>query len=332
MKHGKKYIHESKPGCFYVRVKGRYRPLRGADSKWLVPNTPEFDAAYWAILRGKNAEARTSWKALIASYRKSERWINLRQRTRTDYEKVIVYLMEKIGSRDVIQLKRKHVIEAQTANAERVRFANYIPQVMSVLCEHAIDLGWRDDNPAKGVRRLPVPESKKQPHIPWPDWAVKKFRAEAAPLARLIFEIGIGSVQRPGDWPRFRWSDYDGAALKITQGKTGVELHLPCTEHLRAALSGAPKRGITILTRQDGRPLPYRRMAQIMRDERTRLGLEAYDLHALRYRGVMELAYGGCDDDEIAGYSGHSSKDMIRKYAGKARQQMRAQQAWAKRQ
>jgi integrase len=72
-------------------------------------------------------------------------------------------------------------------------------------------------------------------------------------------------------------------------------------------------------------------MAQIMRKERERLGLVDYDLHALRYRGVMELAWAGCDDDEIASYSGHSSKAMIRKYAGKARQTMRARQAREKR-
>ena len=45
----------------------------------------------------------------------------------------------------------------------------------------------------------------------------------------------------------------------------------------------------------------------------------------------MELAWAGCDDDEIASYSGHTSKDMIRKYAGKARQVMRARQAREKR-
>tara|TARA_R100000322_G_scaffold117349_12_gene75702 strand:+ start:26751 stop:26963 length:213 start_codon:yes stop_codon:yes gene_type:complete len=68
-------------------------------------------------------------------------------------------------------------------------------------------------------------------------------------------------------------------------------------------------------------------MAHIMSAERNRLDL--FD-HALRYRGVMELASAGCDDDEIASYSGHSSKDMIRKYAGQARKMMRAQQAWEK--
>ena len=72
-------------------------------------------------------------------------------------------------------------------------------------------------------------------------------------------------------------------------------------------------------------------MARIMREERTRLDLKIYDLHALRYRGVMELAWAGCNDDEIAAYSGHSSKAMIRKYAGEARQIMRARQAREKR-
>ena len=62
-----------------------------------------------------------------------------------------------------------------------------------------------------------------------------------------------------------------------------------------------------------------------------RLGLTAFDQHALRYRGVMELAWSECTDDEIASYSGYATKAMIVKYAGEARQKMRAQQAAAKR-
>ncbi len=77
--------------------------------------------------------------------------------------------------------------------------------------------------------------------------------------------------------------------------------------------------------------MDYRRMAEIMRQERERLGLLAHDLHALRYRGVMELAWANCTDDEIEAYSGHASKAMVRKYAGEARQIMRARQAREKR-
>ena len=77
--------------------------------------------------------------------------------------------------------------------------------------------------------------------------------------------------------------------------------------------------------------MSYRYLAQIMRKERQRLGLLEFDLHALRYRGVMELAWANCTDDEIAAFSGHASIAMIRKYAGESRQEMRARSAAEKR-
>ncbi len=322
----KKYIWRNPLGYVYVRIKGKYFPITATEG------SPEFDRQYWDILNGKKVVAKTSWNALIASYRASDRWTSLKTRTRSDYEKVLSYLGEKIGEVDTARLTRLDVLKAMDANRHRTRFANYIPQVMSVLIEHSIDLGWRKDNPAKGVRRLTTPENRKQPHRPWPDWAVEKWRAEAGPVPRLIFEIGVGSVQRPSDWTRFKWNDYDGSGLKVLQGKTGKGLYLPCTAHLKTALDSAPKVGLTILSLQNGSPMSYRRMAEIMRGQRVRLGMQDFDLHALRYRGVMELAWAGCDDDEIASYSGHSSKDMIRQYAGEARQVMRAHQARAKRQ
>ncbi|MGE9291781.1 MAG: tyrosine-type recombinase/integrase [Puniceicoccales bacterium] len=284
-------------------------------------------------------EAKTSINALIDDYRKSDRWAGLKPRTRADYEKVMVYLVEKAGSKDVKRLTRQDIIAAQKANSHRTRFANYIPQMLTILCEHAIDLGWLKDNPAKGVRRLSVPKERQQEHVPWPDWAVERFRAEAEPLAKLIFEIGIGTVQRPGDWPGFEWGDYDGDNLRLRQNKMDVPLVLPCTRHLKSALESAreahgvvPIASRPILTKRDGGKMSYHYMARVMRDERERLEVTKFDLHALRYRGVMELAWAGCTDDEIASYSGHTTIEMIKKYAGEARQIMRARQAWEKRQ
>ena len=329
----KPYFWRNGRGKPNVRIRGKVIPMRDANGIWHEPDTPEGDRIYWEIRTGKRATSGTSWKALIVSYRKSDRWTERKPRTRADYEKVILYIEEKNGAKDMTSLTRKDVIAAQDKNKDRVRFANYIPQVMSVLCEHAIDKGWIKANPAKGVRWIKTPDHKKRDHIPWTDSAVKKWRAEASPLPRLIFELGVGSVQRPSDLLGFRWSDYDGDALLLRQNKTDKTLVLPCTTALKAALNGVTdKKGLTILTRPNGQPMTYRYMADLMLKERKRLGLEAYDLHALRYRGVMELAWQGCDDDEIAAYSGHSSKDMIRKYAGEARQIMRARQAREKRQ
>lgn len=320
----KKYLWQHPAGRWYVRKNGRYHRITAPEG------TPEFDRQYWEILTGKRMQAKTSWRALIADCRQSDRWNSLKPRTRADYEKVMLYLEEKIGARDVKVLTRADVIAAQKANAHRVRFANYIPQMLVVLCEHAIDLGWITHNPAKGVRQLKTPDAKKREHIPWPDWAVDKFRAEAAEVERLIFEIGVGTVQRPADWVGFRWGDYDGATLTLRQNKTGTPLQLPCTPSLKAALDAA-KAARPILITRDGNPISYRYMAQIMRKARRRMGLDAYDQHALRYRGIKELAWAGCTDDEIKSFSGHATDVMVRKYAGEARQIMRARQAAEKR-
>lgn len=314
---------------WYFRREGRYARIKAAFG------TQEFDLEYWAIRGGKAPASRKTWAALVASYKASDRWLNLSPVSRADYQRVLDYVLEKNASKEVPKLKRADVLAAMEANRHRVRFANYIPQVLSVLCEHAIDLGWLDMNPAKGARRIKTPADKRRVHVPWTDAAVATWRELAKPLPRLIFEIGVGSVQRPADWVRFRWQDYDGDSLQVVQGKTGKALTLPCTEALRAALDAVRPDPCdvrqSILRNTHGQPLTYHTMAAMMRAERARLGLELHDLHALRYRGVMELAWAGCSDDEIAAYSGHASKAMIRQYAGAARQVTQARSARDKR-
>jgi hypothetical protein len=329
----KKYLWQHPSGRWYVRLRGRYFRI------FAKKDTAEFDRQYWEIRSGKRSEAKNSWSALIALYLESDKWANFSPRYRSDLEKVFLYLDEKIGSKDVARLAQPDIYEAMDKNKHRVRFANYIPTAISMLAKLAIRKRWRIDNPAIDIEPLKVPKGRKKPHTPWPDWAVEKMRTEGQPLARLIFEIGVGSVQRPGDWVGFTWGDYDGDTLKLRQNKTDVPLQLPCTPELRAALDKAkaelgfsPLPNRHILTKSSGDPMDYYAMARIMVAERKRLGLMAFDQHALRYRGVMELAWSGCDDDEIASYSGHTTKSMIVKYAGEARQITRARQAAAKRQ
>ena len=246
------------------------------------------------------------------------------------------YIMEKNGTKDMTRLQRNDVIAAMHANKHHTRFANSIPAIMSILCEHEIDIGWITENPAKGVRKMAIPKEKQMPHIPWTDEAVEKTRRKGRPRPWLIFELGVGSVQRPGDRVKFAWRDYDSESLRLRQGKTNKPLKLPCTPHLRSALDEArkalgavPHPSRHILTGPNGSRMTYSGMAQAMQKERKRLGLLLHDRHAMRYRGIMELAW--ADDDEIASYSGHTSEVMIIKYAGEARQIMRARQAAEKR-
>lgn len=330
----KKYLWPHPSGRWYVRKDGRYYRIYAADG------TPEFDDEYWSIVRGKRNAARRSWSVLSDELRQTKKWAAFSPRYRQDLEKVLLYLDEKIGGRDVRHLTAADVYQAMDANEHRVRFANYIPVAISLLYKLARRKGWLKHNPAAEIELLKVPEDKKKPHVPWTDESVEHFRSFATDIALLIFELGVGSVQRPGDLNAFTWRQYeDGQNLKLKQGKTGVELLLPCTpnlkaqlDRLKAELGGTPAPDRPILTNDDGTPMSYFKIARIMRVERERLGVLEHDLHAMRYRGVMELAWAGCDDDEIMSFSGHKTKKMVIKYAGFARQVMRATTAAEKRQ
>lgn len=333
----KKYLWRHSSGRWYVRkcVNGKMIYLGRITAE---EGAADFDHQYWEIVSGKRAEVKTSWVALIAAMRETDKWANFSPRYRKDLEPVFEYLTEKIGKADVARLTQADIYDAMEKNRHRVRFANYIPTAISMLSKLAIRKRWRGDNPAIDIEPLKVPKARKKPHIPWTDWAVEKMRKEGEPLSLLIFEIGVGSVQRPGDWVDFQWGDYDGETLRLRQNETGKSLLLPCTKPLKAALDRAkadlgfaPHPSRHILTRADGSAMDYYAMRRPFADERKRLGLMAFDQHALRYRGVMELAWAGCTDDEIASFSGHTSKAMIIKYAGEARQIMRARQAAAKR-
>ena len=171
--------------------------------------------------------------------------------------------------------------------------------------------------------------------IRWRDELEGRAASYFVQVLRIIMEIGLGTVQRPDDWTRLNWEDFDGTSIRMTQSKTGKPLVLPCSTALLAVLQSRPKvmriNGATPIISAKGKRLSYRRMAEIMLAERRRLGTEAHDLHALRYTGVMELARSGCDDAEIMSYSGHDTREMVEKYAGAARQEMRAKSAKKKR-
>lgn len=317
------------PAHVYRKPKGIYFQRRGWQSVKIqsAPGTKEFALEYAAILNGALpapvATGRT-FTALIQSYVRSPRYRSLAPRTARDYDKVLEWAKAKLGTLPVDRMQRKDVIRARDANADTLRFANYIVQVIRILFEHAIDQGWRQDNPAKGVSLL---KSERAGREPWPPEKIEAFRAAATGRTRLIFELALGSGQRIGDVLKMRWSDVEGDGINVTQGKTGAKLWVPFTPHLRAVLAETQKVGPTICAWGIGKPTSYRGAADLIMAVRIKVGAEAYDIHSLRYAAASELAALGCSDELIQAVTGHATSAMVRKYAGAARQRTRAIEA-----
>lgn len=322
------------PAHVYRKPKGLYFQRRGWKTVRFTaePGTKEFALEYAAILNGALVAPQTAigrtFAALIQSYHASPRYSGLAPRTARDYDKILLWIREKLGTLTVSDMQRKDVIRARDANASTVRFANYIVQVLRILFEHAIDQGWREDNPAKGVSLL---KSGAPPREAWPQEMIDAYRAKATGRALLIFELALGTGQRIGDVLKMRWSDIDGDGINVTQGKTGARLWVPFTPHLRTVLASTPKLGVTICAWGRGKPSSYRGAADLVMAVRRNIGAEAFDIHGLRYSAATELAAAGCSDELIAAVTGHATGAMVRKYAGSARQKVRAIEAQGRR-
>lgn len=326
--------HLSIPGLRPKRAKGRtywYLERFGSRIPLPAPSDASFALALAAAQRGQlpaHQGART-FRQLVRLYRASPAWTRLAGRTRRDYDTVLEWIVAKIGSLRPEDMKRPHVIRAVQANASRVRFANYIRQLLSILCETAISLGWMDHNPAKGV---PAVKRQGDPlHKPWPEAMVEAFAAAAPPTERTIQELAIGTGQRIGDVLRMRWDHITAAGISVRQSKTAARLTIPLTERLRAHLASLPRTSLTIVSGRSGQPLSYDAAAKRVRRIRRQVGALEFTIHGWRYTAADQLAAAGCSDEEVQSITGHKTRAMVLKYTGTARQLAHAESAQAKR-
>ena len=322
------------PAHCYQKPQGVYFQRRGWQTVRIraEPGTADFAREYALILQGTpeiDVNGRT-FTNLIRFYVKSAKWTKLAPRTQDDYRKILDYIDAKFGALPPEKMQRKDVIRARDTNAKTVRFANYVVQILRILFEYSIDLGWRSDNPAKGVSAV---ASEGEAREPWPAHLIAAYRA-TAPLGsreRIIFELGVGTGQRPGDLVKMRWDDLTDGGISVKQGKTKVKLWLPITRDLQAALDATRRTGLTICADAIGRPTTYRRAAEMVLVVRDAIGARGFDMHSWRYTAASELGALGCSDELIMSVTGHKTTAMVRKYSGAATQKARAIEAMGKR-
>lgn len=323
-----------KPDLPYLvrqRSKGRdyWYFRRGGESIRLPdPSDANFLRAYDDAKRGRTRKpVKRNFAALITSYKSHYKYKALAPRTQRDYSKVMDYLLDIVGEDDPAKMIKRDVVEAQTANLHRKRFANEVPAMLSRLFEHGILIGWLEKNPAKGVEKIKTGDG----HKPWPDHFVKAYAEAATGVDRVIFELAIGTGQRIQDVLDMKWSDIEGDGINVTQNKTGAELHIPFTSRLAAFLAETPKKGFHIATTIHGTAMSYNAAEQRFRAVRKAIGAHGYVMHGWRYTAAHQLALSGCTDAEIAAITGHRSLEMVAKYSRKASQRGLAKSAQRKR-
>ena len=321
-----KYVYEDRG---YLRFIRRSRGQSAMINEGF--GTPEFWDHYNRLLKGRDPIAvKRNFEALILSYFESDAYKKLKPRTQADYRKYISHIRVIWGEKDPQKIETHHIYELHRANAQRWRQANYLVQVMVVLMNHARLIGFlkkEHGNPARGI---PLFKQQSEGWEPWPDDVRGEFEKAATSRARLVYELCLGTGQRIGDVLKIRWSHIEGGAYDFTQGKTDKPLWIPLTDRLEAFLESVERKGLTVITDKDGRPVSYRTVAEEMRKVKAKMehpDAANYVTHGLRKNATIELYQSGCDDEMVRAVTGHSGVEMLKKYGGMVRQRELATRA-----
>jgi integrase len=327
MKIKLKHIHKVK-----VRGKVYYYHRKTRQRFTAEPGTLAFMQEYQAFeaLRHHSPAISKSLGKLAAAYRASPEFTALAPRTRADYAKVMDWL-KPLDAMPLAQLSPVAVvgIRDKAMAQRRLRFANYVLQVLSLLCAWGRPRGWLRDNPAQGIPKIKPPKDAKQANRAWTAGEREKVLAAVSSSIRPIVALGMFAALREGDAVRFVWSSYNGQAIAIRQGKTGTPLWIPTHRRLREILDATPRLSPVVATHSGGKPYTANGFRSSFFTTIRALGLDV-TFHGLRHTVAEQLAEAGCDEQTIAAVLGHSSTRMAAHYARRADRNRRATDAIAK--
>ena len=270
---------------------------------------------------------------LIAAYRGSPEYQRLAERTRKDYARV----MDSLAPIDTIPLlaldsaRVLQIRDAEFHNHKR-RHANYVVQVLRLMCAWGIPRKFLKTNPCEGVELIRKGREEPRANRPWKPAELEAVMAALPVEMKTAIALGAYAGMRQGDVLRLPWSAYDGTAISYRQRKTGEEVWLPAHRDLRAILDSTPRRGPIIVTGVKGRPptengFRARLFDIIRRLEREQKVSEGLTFHGLRHTAATALAEAGSSTREIMAITGHRTEAMVATYTEKADQRRNAQAA-----
>jgi integrase len=203
--------------------------------------------------------------ALIVAYYASADFKSLRPSTARVYRNILERFRKDYGDHDAAGMKAHNVRDLMAKKAAMPGAANRLLGLLSILMEHAIAAGWREDNPAFGVKRL---RHRQAGFATWAEPDIASFR-DHYPLGtreRLVLELALGTAQRRGDLVRLGWRHVVNGAIVVKQNNTGVTVTVPIVGELCAALDLCPRDRLTFIAATGGRPLGAASLGNEFRD------------------------------------------------------------------
>jgi len=286
-----------------------------------------FGAAYAAAMAGqlvtsdsrRQPPRRDTVAGLIASYKVSPSYRELRPTTKMGYFSRLAVLQNVHGHRTVSGMTREGIVtKILNPYADRPGQRLAILKMLRVLIRHAIEIGWLKHDPSFKIKRPKTEEIRS-----WTEAEIETFenRWPVGTKQRLAFALTLYTGQRVSDVRRMTWADVDGLVIRVVQQKTGAKLAIQLHSELRHVLETTPRAHVTIVNTAFGQPFTVKGFGQWMRDAITRAGLPLdCQPHGLRKAAGRRLAEAGCTAKEVMSVLGHKTLAEAERYTRDADQ------------
>lgn len=289
------------------------------------PGSPEFLVSYAAAEESIQQRNAGTLAGILRDFQETGKWRRLAESTKKEYRRVFSFWEDTYGScpyraledkafrRDVLKWHDRFSVDKPREADNRVTI------LARVLAWAAADGPLKVNVLDKFDRAYHGDRSDKI----WLPEHVDAFMEVAEPEMRLALVLALHTGQRQGDILRMAWSNYDGEAITIRQGKAnrlGREapaVRIPCTKALKETLDRLEKRSPLILTTKTGRAFKKRYFAEQWEQASRAAGITDLHFHDIRGTTVTMLFQAGCNVAQIAAVTGHSlrrAQDILDKY------------------
>lgn len=302
------------------------------DAREVAAIKRDADALYRELMQAKTGDTvkppERSLSTLVNRWQRSPEWAALTEKTRVGYGTAIKKILAwstSCGHPDPSTLPRSAILQYLSSfdagtdpdgsvRAPRHTAKKHTAAALRLVLEQAVDLGWRTDNPARGIR-IKVPKTKatiwEQKDV---DCYVKAARDTGVPSIALIVLLEWEIGQRLTDVRAFRpGMEYDAKAgvFSFRQSKTDEPVHIEISVELRKLLAEVVKEGQLFLFRNDrtGKAYTENRLSKTfawVRVAAVKAGGRPLILKQLRHSCIVQLARAGCTVPEIAAITGHA--------------------------
>ena len=225
-----------------------WQPHRGtsaAEKAERIPFEPT-EPQFWAFV-GKRQSMKPPINTLaemIAKYRESARYTNLKPVSQRDYDRYLNELEVRLGDHAPQDIVPQVVLSIHDSLSATPVTANHMLSVIRTLFAWGVPNNWAAVNPAREIEPYEIDSDGA---APWPmdtiQLGLENCRWEVAMFIALAYYTG----QRTADVLAMRLSSIDSGMISIKQSKTGKSLVIPIHKDLSPYITEARRRGFMML-------------------------------------------------------------------------------------